>query len=314
MILRSSAGLDSGPPGKYLLSGLRGFGKLSVRTMASGNHNLDDCYSTAVDLARKAGEIVLEGYKAMETKNFSSIETKASDIDLVTEYDKKVEDFLFSGLKDRFPDHKFIGEESASVSKSIVLTDDPTWVIDPIDGTMNFVHRFPYSAICIGLLINKQVEIGIVYHVAPNQMYTARRGQGAYCDKEKLKVSPQTALADSLVIAELGGHRDPALIAIVLENMRNVQLKSHGIRMMGSAALNMCMVAKGVAQSYYEFGIHIWDMAASSIIVTEAGGVVVDPCGGEFDLLARRLVCACCSTVAKEVSSIIEPLIFERDG
>lgn len=269
---------------------------------------------TGIDLARKASQIVWTGWKEMKKHTNESIETKLSAIDFVTEYDKKVEEFLFAALKEKYPDHLFIGEETTSENDECELTDTPTWVIDPIDGTTNFIHTFPCSAICIGLMINKQVEVGIVYHVAADHMYTARRGCGAYCNGQKLVVSRVDALSNALVCAEFGGSQDPKTVEVTFDNMRKIKETAHGLRMLGSAALNMCMVANGGADSYFEFGIHVWDMAAASIIITEAGGVLLDPLGGPVDLMSRQIVCAGTMALAKEICGLVTPIKYKRDG
>ncbi|KAJ7338956.1 hypothetical protein JRQ81_012858 [Phrynocephalus forsythii] len=145
-----------------------------------------ECMDYAVTLARKAGEVIQEAL----TKEIA-IMIKSSPADLVTITDQKVENMIISSLKEKYPSHSFIGEESVAAGAGSTLTDNPTWIIDPIDGTTNFVHKFPFVAVSIGFVVNKQMEFGIVYSCVEDKMYTGRKGKGAFCNGQKLCVSQQ---------------------------------------------------------------------------------------------------------------------------
>lgn len=124
--------------------------------------------------------------------------------------------------------HRFIGEEECSEGKKALLTDEPTWIIDPVDGTMNFVHSFPHSCISIALLVNKTTEIAIILNPLMRQLFTARRGQGTFYNGQRVCVSNQTELVKSLVMAELGTTRDPAKLLITLDNFKKIAENTHG--------------------------------------------------------------------------------------
>lgn len=128
----------------------------------------------------------------------------------------------------QFNRFRFIGEEECSEGKKALLTDDPTWIIDPVDGTLNFVHSFPHSCISIALLINKTAEIGIILNPLVRQLFTARRGQGTYYNGQRVQVSGQTELSKSLVMAEFGTSRDPAKLVVTLENFKKIAENAHG--------------------------------------------------------------------------------------
>lgn len=196
----------------------------------------------------------------MATRNSQrkTIEEKSSNIDLVTETDQQVEKLLIDGIRKKFPDHEFIGEEDSADGKKAVLTDAPTWIIDPVDGTMNFVHSFPHSAISVACLVNKVAEIGIVYNPVLGQKFTARRGQGAFYNGKQIYVSGEKELSKALLVTEFGTSREEEKTKVVLENISKLVRLAHGFRSLGSAALNICMVALGGADVYYEFGIHAW--------------------------------------------------------
>lgn len=151
----------------------------------------------------------------MESK---TIETKSGEIDLVTETDQEVEKLLINGLSKQFPDHKFIGEESVAAGSQCDLTDDPTWIIDPIDGTMNFVHTFPHCCISIGLFIDQNPQIGIVYNPTLEQLFTAIRGRGAYLNGKRIHVSEQTELSKAMLCFENGSNKEPEKLKALIEN------------------------------------------------------------------------------------------------
>ncbi|CAG7832525.1 unnamed protein product [Allacma fusca] len=334
---------------------------------------LDKYYEVCLDLTKEAGQVIREAIA--KTKQ---IQTKSSDIDLVTETDQQVEKLLIGGLQKTFPDHKFIGEESTAAGQKCVLTDDPTWIIDPVDGTMNFVHGLPLVAISIGLLIKKNPVIGIIYNPILEQLYTARLGQGAFLNGNPIRVSGEKELSKALVCSEVGTSTDPLKVQVVLNNLTKLVGNVHGVRLygtaacalgmvacggadafchmglhcwdlaagqliveeaggclrdyeglkknlqqlhaglagiraLGSAALNMASVAAGGTDSYFEFGLHAWDMAAGDLIVREAGGIVTDTTGGPLDLMNRRVICASSEELAKKLSEILEQFEMERD-
>ncbi|XP_037940651.1 inositol monophosphatase 1-like [Teleopsis dalmanni] len=264
-------------------------------------HDLDKCFEVVVKHVKAAGDVIRRRSELRQ-----EYELKADDIDLVTQTDKQVEQMLMIGLAHAFPDHKFIAEEESSAGGSPKkLTNDPTWIIDPVDGTMNFVHSFPHSCISIGLVINKVTEIGVVYNPILEQFFTARRGQGALYNGRRIKVSGQRDLTKSLVTSEFGTTRDVEKMLVVNQNFAKLAAKVHGLRCLGSAALNMCMVALGAADANYEFGIHAWDVCAGDIIVREAGGVVIDPAGRKFDMMSRRVLAAATPELATEITKLI---------
>ncbi|XP_034619084.1 inositol monophosphatase 1 [Trachemys scripta elegans] len=267
------------------------------------------CMDYAVTLARKAGEVVREALKEE-----ISIMVKSSPADLVTVTDQKVEKMIISSIKEKYPSHSFIGEESVAAGEGNTLTDNPTWIIDPIDGTTNFVHRFPFVAVSIGFVVNKKIEFGVVYSCVEDKMYTGRKGKGAFCNGQKLRVSGQEDITKSLLVTEMGSNREPETLKIVLSNMeRLLSIPVHGIRAVGTAAVNMCLVATGGADAYYEMGIHCWDMAGAGIIITEAGGVLLDVSGGPFDLMSRRIIAASSQAIGERIAKELQIIPLQRD-
>ncbi|XP_055530811.1 inositol monophosphatase 1-like [Wyeomyia smithii] len=262
--------------------------------------NLDECYNHVYGLVEEAGKLI-----AARNYGKKSMVEKSSDIDLLTETDQQVERLLMDGITSKYPDHKFIGEEETSAGKKAELTNAPTWIIDPVDGTMNFVHSFPHSCISIALLIEKITEIAIIHNPVLNQTFTARRGKGAFYNDKPIRVSGETRIERALATTEFGTSRDEEKTSVVLENIGKLVRVVHGIRSTGSAALNIAMVALGGADFNYEFGIHAWDIAAGDLIVREAGGVCLDPAGGPLDLMSRRFICASTQELADKVIALI---------
>jgi len=258
---------------------------------------IDNYYAVALNLTKKAGELIRD-----RTSEKRTLETKSCDIDFVTETDKQVEKLLIEGLGKQFPEHKFIGEETVSAGGQCNLTSAPTWIIDPVDGTLNFVHGFPHSCISIGLFIECRPEIGIIYNPMLEQLFTARRGQGAYLNGKRIHTSGQTDLSQSIIMMENGTNRDPERYRSLCQNHEMLVPVIHGIRSLGSAALNMAMVAMGGAEAYFEFGIHIWDIAAGELLITEAGGVICDPAGGPVDRMSRRVLCTSSQALADQLT------------
>uniref|UniRef100_A0A8C5LK45 Inositol-1-monophosphatase n=1 Tax=Jaculus jaculus TaxID=51337 RepID=A0A8C5LK45_JACJA len=215
-----------------------------------------ECMDYAVTLARQAGEVIREALKKE-----MNVMIKSSPADLVTATDQKVEKMLLSSIKEKYPSHRYF---------SYLLC---VWV-----GVC--MNVFPFVAVSIGFVVNKKMEFGVVYSCVEDKMYTGRKGKGAFCNGQKLQVSRQEDITKSLLVTELGSSRTPETVRIILSNMEKLfSIPIHGIRSVGTAAVNMCLVATGGADAYYEMGIHCWDMAGAGIIVTEAGGVLMDVTG-----------------------------------
>ncbi|MEQ2249059.1 hypothetical protein ILYODFUR_025450 [Ilyodon furcidens] len=163
-------------------------------------------------------------------------------------------------------------------------------------------------------LLVTHVEVGVVYSCLEDKMFTARRGKGAFCNGEPLQVSDQTDIHQSIIATEFGSSRDPEAVDKIFCSLRNIlNLPVHGVRGAGTAAINMCLVASGCVEAYYEIGIHVWDVAAGSLVVSEAGGVLMDVEGADVDLMSRRIVAANNRTIAEIIVKEITPFGPIRD-
>lgn len=211
-----------------------------------------------------------------------TFEDKKNSVDLVTEVDKAVEALVVEILNEKYPDFDFLGEETYVPSVS-VISDRPTFIVDPIDGTTNFIHRFPNACISLGLAVNKEPVVGVIYNPFLEQLYSGAKGLGSYLNGQRLPLVPNTrklTLQGSLCGIEWGADRDNENYRVKLSTFDNLAKKDggyvHGFRSMGSAALNLGMVASGAMDSYWEGGCFAWDVCAGWIILSEAGGTIVN--------------------------------------
>ncbi|KAI6704651.1 hypothetical protein NL676_007613 [Syzygium grande] len=250
----------------------------------AGNDLLSDYLAAAVEAARGAGEVIRKGF--YQTKH---VEHKGQ-VDLVTETDKACEDLIFNHLKQRYPTHKFIGEETTAACGTSELTDEPTWIVDPLDGTTNFVHGFPFVCISIGLTIGKVPTVGVVYNPIMEELFTGVQGKGAFLNGNPIKVSSQSDLVKCLLATEAGVKRDKATLDASTGRIKSLLFKVRSVRMSGSCALNLCGIACGRLDLFYEAGFGgPWDVAGGAVIVKEAGGLVYDPSGKDFDITSQRV-------------------------
>ncbi|KAI5559911.1 hypothetical protein Peur_070414 [Populus x canadensis] len=248
------------------------------------NDSLSEFLQTAVEAAKRAGEIIREGF--YQTKH---VEHKGL-VDLVTETDKACEDLIFNYLKQQHPSHKFIGEETTAACGITELTDEPTWIVDPLDGTTNFVHGFPFVCISIGLTIGKVPTVGVVYNPIMDELFTGVHGKGAFLNGKPIKVSSQSELVKSLLATEAGTKRDKSTVDATTNRINSLLFKVRSLRMTGSCALNLCGIACGRIDLFYETGYGgPWDVAGGAVIVKEAGGIVYDPSGKDFDITSQRV-------------------------
>ncbi|OIW00085.1 hypothetical protein TanjilG_26422 [Lupinus angustifolius] len=248
------------------------------------NDSLSQFLASAIDAAHNAGEIIRKGFYS--TKH---VEHKGQ-VDLVTETDKACEDLIFNHLRQIYPTHKFIGEETTAAFGTTELTDEPTWIVDPLDGTTNFVHGFPFVCVSIGLTIGKVPTVGVVYNPIINELFTGIRGKGAFLNGNSIKVSSKSDLISSLLVTEAGTKRDQLSVDACTKRINNLLLKVRSLRMTGSCALNLCGIACGRLDVMFELGFGgPWDVAGGAVIVREAGGVIFDPFGADFDITSQRV-------------------------
>jgi len=235
-------------------------------------------------IAREAGEMIREGYHA--TKQI----THKGVVDLVTEYDVAVEKLVIERLTMLFPEYVLVGEESHKGSYHY----NKAIYIDPIDGTTNFVHGFPHLALSIGVWEQGEPVMAVVYNPILEEMFWAVRGEGAYLEEKRLSVSTQDALQQSLIGTGFPYAKVNAGIEYrwVIDCLANLLPHIRDIRRLGAAAVDICYLAEGRIDAFYEIDLKPWDVAAGILILLEAGGRVSSVSGKSYDFDDKGIVCS----------------------
>lgn len=241
---------------------------------------MDKLLSTAINAVKEAAKIQLE-YMNKEL----DIETKASEFDLVTQADTIAEAKIIEVISKEFPSHSFLAEESGSEIKD----SDYLWIIDPIDGTVNYAHRFPQFCCSIGLYCKGEAVIGVVYDPCRKELFHAIKGQGAFLNNKKMQVSKIETLRKALLATGFPALKDE-LLQKNLEYFKAFLGKCQAIRRPGSAALDLCYVACGRLDGFWELGLSPWDTAAGALMITEAGGFITNLDNDYFDLNIKGLI------------------------
>lgn len=260
--------------------------------------DVEVCFKILMEAIAKASEIVLKGFEGAK-----NVEAKSASYDLVTEFDQNTEMYLIQTLSEALPGFKFIGEETTG---KIKLTEEPTWIIDPIDGTTNFVHGFPHSAISVGLSVGKEIILGVVCNPMLDQTFTAVKGQGAFLNGKPIQASKAQELHEALVGIEMSQAQNPKYTETFSKRYISSVTQCQGVRCLGSAQLSLCMVALGAWDAYHVEYLYPWDMAAGSIIITEAGGAVIDIDGGKFDVETGRIITAGTEVLARKLVGVFQ--------
>jgi myo-inositol-1(or 4)-monophosphatase len=226
-----------------------------------------------IKAARKAGRALKRDFGEVEHLQVSL----KGPANFVTAADKRAEEILYEELKAARPGYGFLGEEGGRREGSDTTH---TWIVDPLDGTSNFLHGIPHFAISIGLEREGTVIAGLVYNPANDDLFTAERGKGAFLNDHRLRVAARRRLADSLITCGLP-HHGRGDLALGLKEMAVVQDRVAGLRRFGAAALDLAWIAAGRFDGYWERNLSPWDVAAGLVLVREAGGFATDLDGGE---------------------------------
>jgi myo-inositol-1(or 4)-monophosphatase len=237
--------------------------------------------NTAVKAARKAGAIIT---RAAFDVDKLTVRSKQQN-DFVSEVDHAAEEAIISVLKEAYPDHGFLGEESGYKDRDA----EHLWIIDPLDGTTNFLHGVPQYCVSIGLMHKGQLTQGVVYDPNRNELFTATKGVGAYLNDRRIRVSKLDKLDGALV-----GTGFPFKVMDNVDDylrmLKNVMKVTSGVRRPGAAALDLAWVAAGRMDAFWEIGLSPWDMAAGALLVREAGGLMGDLDGEEKYLDSGRVL------------------------
>eukprot|EP01084_Bolivina_argentea_P217257 368912_1 len=275
---------------------------------------IEECFKTGLEATLEAGELISKYINDTASKSQSLI-TKMTKSDFQTQFDTRTEKLIVAKIKSKFPSHNIIAEESANNDETI-FSDNVTWIIDPIDGTTNFLHGHNNVAICIGIKYKKISVLGIVYIPIWNELYFAVKGKGAYimlnanaskineknaCNIEQIftrskhaKISKVNELESAMVLLESGYKRDDKHCKLFSNIIYELlyKYKIRGIRMFGCCSVHMCCIASGRADVFFETGnLKPWDMVAGQVIVNEAGGYMLLPNGDAFICTKGEILC-----------------------
>lgn len=221
-------------------------------------------------LARQAGVILRHGFGRRH-----QVDSKSHAIDLVTEVDYQSETFLLGQIRQRFPGHRILAEESG-----LSEGDDPLWLVDPLDGTVNYAHGVPIFSVSLAYAEGGVVRLGVVYDPMRDECFAAERGRGAWLNGQPIRVSDTRTLGESLLVTgfpyDMWSNPENNL-----DNFARFAVRTRGVRRLGSAALDLCYVAAGRFDGYWEIRLQPYDVAAGGLIAAEAGAVVTNLHGGE---------------------------------
>ena len=261
----------------------------------------------ATDLARRAGALALSMHADLEGHD-----TKSTPTDVVTEADRACEQLLVDGIRAARPDDGILGEEGASTQG----TTGVEWVVDPIDGTVNYLYGLPQWAVSIGVEVDGEALVGVVYDAPKDELWTAVRGGGAFLDGRPLRCSAVQDLAQTLVAT--GFSYDARRRWVQAQHLANVLPLVRDLRRLGAGSLDLCSVAAGRVDAYYEQGLNPWDMSAGLLIATEAGARIGDLRGGTA---GYRMVVAAAPAVFDPLVDVLvgldaddDPLAGSRQG
>jgi myo-inositol-1(or 4)-monophosphatase len=221
----------------------------------------------AVRAARAAGDIIVRN---MDRLDRIKVVTKQNN-DFVSNVDHLAEETIISTIKQAYPDHGILAEESGKQAEN----SEFQWIIDPLDGTTNYLHGFPQFAVSIALKHKDRLEVGVIYDPVSQELFTASRGNGAMLNDRKIRVTSHKGLQNALLGTGFP-YYDQSYIDTYLETMKELMQRTAGIRRPGSAALDLAWLAAGRIDGFWEFNLKAWDIAAGALIVREAGGIVSD--------------------------------------
>jgi len=247
--------------------------------------------AVTVQAARLAGKVILDNLGNISAEDIALKQTS----DFVTRVDKESEDIIIKTIRKNFPHHLFLTEESIREAG----TGRYRWIIDPLDGTTNYIHGFPVFSVSIALEYQKDIISGVVFDPLRDELFTAEKGKGAFLNERRIRVSSANDLKDSLITTGFP-FRKKEFVDPYLKLFKNIFMKVSDLRRAGSAALDLAYLACGRCEGFFEIGLSPWDIAAGEVLIKEAGGVVTD-FGGSGDHLSTGNIIAGVPLIHKEL-------------
>lgn len=233
-----------------------------------------------ITAARNAGKIIVRAMDRIDTVKM----TAKQGHDFVTNIDVQAEREIINTIRKAYPSHSILAEEGG-----MLAGDDYTWIIDPLDGTTNFLHGFPHFAVSIALTYKGKLDQAVIYDPVRDELYTASKGRGAQLNNRRIRVSERISLEGALLGTGFP-FKDPKLLPGYLRTFHAFSLPTAGIRRAGAAALDLAYLAAGRLDGFWEFGLNPWDIAAGALLIKEAGGLISDFNGAEDYLDSGNVV------------------------
>ncbi len=255
--------------------------------------------NTAVTTARAAGDFIMRHYNQADQL---SVTTKQAS-DFVSEVDRQAEQMIIDKIRTAYPEHAILAEESGEHGE----TGGMQWIIDPLDGTTNYLHRFPQFAVSIACRDQKDLEIAVVYDPFSQELFTASKGAGAHLDGRRIRVSRTNKLERSLIGTGLPFRKEEKIDRF-LPMLREVMLRTAGVRRPGAASLDLAYLAAGRLDGFWELGLKPWDMAAGILLIREAGGTVTELGGGKHPMESGNILAGNLK-IHHELDKILRPLV-----
>ena len=230
--------------------------------------------NTAIKAARRAGDIIIRGFT-----RFEGVEsTVKGHNDFVTSVDHAAEAAIIETLRTAYPAHGFLAEESGVTAGNSGIV----WIIDPLDGTTNFMHGYPHFAVSIACQVDGRIEHAVIYDPMRQELFTGSRGSGAFLENRRLRVSSRRSMDGALIGTGFPYRDNLHLLDTYMEMFKAVTLRAAGQRRPGAAALDLAYVAAGRTDGFWEFGLRAWDTAAGTLLIREAGGLIATLDGAEY--------------------------------
>ena len=258
------------------------------------NFSLDEAMRVAIQAAESAGHILRYMLETAEVR-------EKAPKDLVTDADIAAQNAIESLIQNAFPTHHFLGEETAAElnQSDLVRTDEWRWVVDPLDGTVNYVHRMPNFAVSIALMRGNETMLGVVFDPMACEMYSAVKGKGATVNGKLIQVSSCTRLDQALVAASFPPQVQRDWVEV--DQFIEILVRSQSVRRLGSAALNLCYVGRGRLDAYWANYLKPWDIAAGALIAMESGAEICRQNGQAFDPWLGELLACSSLPLQKEI-------------
>lgn len=264
----------------------------------------------ALRAARQAGQIIL---RAMDRLESLDVQEKGRN-DYVSNVDRDAESAIIDALHRAFPEHGILGEEHGAAYTGSRSGSDTefTWIVDPLDGTTNYLQGIPHFCVSIALQKGRQLEHGVIFDPLRNEAFVASRGHGAQLNDKRIRVSRKTRLEDAVLGTGIPPGAIAAHLDAYMDTLKDLTRLSRGIRRAGSAALDLAYVAAGRTDGFWEFALSPWDIAAGVVLVREAGGFVGDPAGGDTFMKTGNVVAAntkCFKLIVQQLRPHLTPAL-----